>query len=93
MPAPKPRGTHSSMRSHAAAEPGSAALPDLGFAARTVRIPTYTELYYSDPIHIANAGLEALRESSRQSLSLEYRQCGWEGGLRAFACLADDLIE
>ncbi len=63
-----------------------------GFLTRNVRIPTYTELYYSDPVHRANQDLKPETGLSL-ALSLEYKEGAWEGGLRLFSSRIDNLIE
>ena len=86
-------GTYDSISAHALAGTWlSRSLRISGSLARNVRIPTYTELYYSDPIHSANPGLKPENGISR-ALCLEYHEGAWEGGLRLFSSRVDNLIE
>ena len=59
---------------------------------RSFRIPTYTELYYSDPVHLSTPGLKP--EISRgYSFSLDYKIENTECGVRFFINQSDNLID
>lgn len=59
---------------------------------RSFRIPTYTELYYSDPVHVSTPGLKA--EASRGfSFSIDYKMDNTECGGRFFINQSDNLID
>jgi iron complex outermembrane receptor protein len=59
---------------------------------RSFRIPTYTELYYSDPIHMATPDLKP-ETSSGYTLSLDYKAGKAECGLRFFINQSNNLID
>jgi iron complex outermembrane receptor protein len=63
-----------------------------GAVARTYRVPTYTELYYSDPIHLANPSLAAERMDSA-SVSVDGAFGRLTLGGRAFFNRTDGLID
>lgn len=86
-------GTYDSLSAHALAGAWlDKSLRISGSVARNVRIPTYTELYYSDPVHRSNPYLSPETGLSG-ALSLEFRRQKWDGGLKAFLSRADNLIE
>ena len=59
---------------------------------RSFRIPTYTELYYSDPIHMSTSDLKP-ETSSGYTFSLDYKAGKAEGGLRFFINQSNNLID
>lgn len=63
-----------------------------GTAARTFRIPTYTELHYSDPLHLSNPALSAERTDS-VSVSMDGAIGIFSFGGRAFFNRTAGLID
>jgi len=63
-----------------------------GAFARTFRVPTYTELYYSDPVHLADPSLAAERMDSA-SVSVDGAFGLLTLGGRAFFNRTDGLID
>jgi|GEM_PF-1976245 len=59
---------------------------------RSFRIPTYTELYYSDPAHVSTPGLKP-ETSLGYSFSLDYKIENTECGVRFFINQSDNLID
>jgi len=63
-----------------------------GAIARTFRVPTYTELYYSDPAHLSDPSLSAERTDSA-SLSVDGRIDRLSFGGRVFRNRTEGLID
>ncbi|MGB8952267.1 MAG: TonB-dependent receptor [Candidatus Aminicenantales bacterium] len=63
-----------------------------GSVSRNYRIPTYTELFYSDPSHQANAGLMP-ETSVSSSFSIESHKKRLEWGIKLFFNRSNNLIE
>ncbi|MFQ5721381.1 MAG: TonB-dependent receptor plug domain-containing protein [Candidatus Aminicenantales bacterium] len=59
---------------------------------RSFRIPTYTELYYSDPAHLSTPGLKP-ETSWGYSFSIDYKMKNTEGGVRFFINQSENLID
>jgi iron complex outermembrane receptor protein len=59
---------------------------------RGFRFPTYTELYYQDPIHFSNPDLSP-ETNFGYSLSIDYNSPGIEAGLRLFINRSSNLID
>jgi len=59
---------------------------------RNFRLPTYTELYYEDPVHRANPGLKP-ETSLGASFSFEGKTKKTVGGIKFFYCQSADLID
>lgn len=59
---------------------------------RGFRIPTYTELYYSDPVHLATPGLKP-ETSHGYSFSLDYKIENIKGGVMFFINQSDNPID
>jgi len=60
--------------------------------SRNMRIPTFTELYYSDPTTVGNASLEAEKSLSYE-LSYDYRKNGLWQGAGFFLRQENDMID
>lgn len=63
-----------------------------GAVARTFRVPTYTELYYADPVHLSNPAL-APEKTDSVSLSLDGMVNRLSFGGRLFLSRTDGLID
>ncbi len=60
--------------------------------SRSMRIPSFTELYYSDPTTLGNAGLSAEKTLNYQ-IGYDYRQKGLSSGITFFLRQEEDFID
>lgn len=63
-----------------------------GNVGYTYRVPTYTDLFYNDPITIGNANLKP-EEAFAQELGLKYTTPKFNAGIAVFNRDADNLID
>ncbi len=63
-----------------------------GAAGRTFRVPTFTELYYRDPNHLASDGLRPERAWSVDA-GVDAFLAGWTASLTGFARRDEDVID
>jgi outer membrane cobalamin receptor len=61
-------------------------------SGRSFRIPTYTELYYRDPNHLASSDLRPERAWSADA-GVDYMTRGWTASLTAFGRWDEDVID
>jgi iron complex outermembrane receptor protein len=60
--------------------------------SRNIRVPSFTELYYTDPTTIGNPGLAAEKAWSYQA-GFEYKEDGFSSGLTIFLRQERDMID
>jgi len=60
--------------------------------SQAFRVPTYTELYYTDPANVGNPNLKP-EEAWTYELGFKWRKIGWEGNVAAFRRWGNNLID
>lgn len=60
--------------------------------SRSIRIPSFTELYYNDPTTLGNSGLSAEKSLNYQT-GYDYKKEGLSIGLTFFSRLEEDFID
>lgn len=61
-------------------------------STRSMRLPTFTDLYYTNATHIGNPGLKA-EHALTNIIGIDYKKSAYSGGLSAFYRYGTDIID